>query len=299
MLRFLLALTLFGISFVTVAGIASAQVVPPGDPVNGGKLYDNWFNAIDALPPEGDHPLWKEQVDNPRTGAITWRCKECHGWDYKGAQGANALGSDAYTGFSGVIGAVGMTPDEIRAWLDGRNNLDHDFSPYLNEIAINDLIVFLRTRLVDTNLMIDPQRRVALGNGQLGSTNYEEYCSFCHGDDGSQLNFASAAAPMFLGDTALTDPWQVVHKIRFSHPATDLPAAENLGWTLQDVADLVAYTQTLPPANLTSIDVAERTPVALPVEAQGDTGPITLASMLILALLFFSLLWSSLANRNA
>jgi len=21
---------------------------------------------------------------NPRTGADTWRCKECHGWDYKG-----------------------------------------------------------------------------------------------------------------------------------------------------------------------------------------------------------------------
>ena len=298
MRRSLILLTLLAISLVLVTGIASAQDVLPGDPVNGGKLYDNWFNAIDALPPEGDHPLWQSQTDNPRTGALTWRCKECHGWDYKGADGAFAVGSEHYTGFPGVISAVGMNTDEIRNWLDGSINPEHDFSPYLNEIAINDLIVFLRTRLVDTDLLIDPERRVALGDHELAATNYEQKCSFCHGEDGSQLNFATAATPLFLGDTALTDPWQVVHKIRFSHPATDIPAAEVLGWTLQDVADLVAFTQTLPPASEDSLNDAERTPVPLPIDAQGDIGPITWATLAILALLFLSLGWSALVNRS-
>ena len=50
-------------------------------------------------------------------------------------------------------------------------------------------------------------------------------------------------------------------------------------------ADLVAYTQTLPPANQDSIAEAERTPVPLPVESQGDIGPITLATLAILLLL--------------
>ncbi|KAA3644511.1 MAG: cytochrome c [Chloroflexi bacterium] len=299
MRRPFIVFTLLAVSLVIATGMASAQDVPPGDPVNGGKLYDNWFNALDALPPEGDHPLWQDQTENPRTGAITWRCKECHGWDYKGADGAFALGSEHYTGFPGVISSVSMDTDEIRAWLDGRNNPNHDFSPYINEPAINDLIVFLRTRLVDTDLLVDPQLRVALGNSDLGFDRYEENCAYCHGDDGSQLNFASAATPLFLGDTALTDPWQVIHKIRFSHPATDIPAAEVLGWTLQDVADLVAYTQTMPPANQESLAVAERTPVALPVESQGDIGPITMATLSILALLFLSLGWSAIVNRSS
>jgi hypothetical protein len=49
-----------------------------GDPVRGGLLYDDWMTVVGVDPPSSDHPLWKTQTTNTRTGKDTWRCKECH-----------------------------------------------------------------------------------------------------------------------------------------------------------------------------------------------------------------------------
>ena len=48
----------------------------------GGRLYDNWFEALATDEPEGTHPSYP--AVGLQQGAATWRCKECHGWDYKG-----------------------------------------------------------------------------------------------------------------------------------------------------------------------------------------------------------------------
>ena len=45
-------------------------------------------------------------------GSSTWRCKECHGWDYKGKDGAYAKGSH-YSGTTGVGGVAGTDPEAI------------------------------------------------------------------------------------------------------------------------------------------------------------------------------------------
>jgi hypothetical protein len=72
----------------------------------GGQLYDNWWKAtIDTDKPQKDHPLWKEQSTNNRNGYDTYRCKECHGWDYRGKNGAYGKGSH-HTGFKGVYEAA-------------------------------------------------------------------------------------------------------------------------------------------------------------------------------------------------
>jgi len=69
----------------------------------GGQLYDNWWKTtIDTEKPKKDHPLWKEQSTNKRSGYDTYRCKECHGWDYRGKDGAYGKGSH-YTGFKGTL----------------------------------------------------------------------------------------------------------------------------------------------------------------------------------------------------
>ena len=64
-----------------------------GDPIRGGLLYDKWWKPVGADAPEDDHPLWATQSTNERSGGDTWRCKECHGWDYQGADGAYGDGS--------------------------------------------------------------------------------------------------------------------------------------------------------------------------------------------------------------
>ncbi|MCK4801506.1 MAG: hypothetical protein KAS84_05915, partial [Anaerolineales bacterium] len=103
-----------------------------GDSLRGGLLYDKWWKPLGLDAPEVDHPLWATQTDNTRSGDDTWRCKECHGWDYKGADGAYSSGSH-FTGFVGVIQMVGSDPNEVLAALKGATNSDHDFSADLDE----------------------------------------------------------------------------------------------------------------------------------------------------------------------
>jgi thiosulfate dehydrogenase len=104
--------------------------------------------------PSEDQPLWSTQSTNERSGKDTWRCKECHGWDYQGADGAYGSGSH-FTGFTGVLGpAPGMSHGELLAWLDGSTNADHDFSA-AGDSALADLVVFLSDGLIDVSPFID------------------------------------------------------------------------------------------------------------------------------------------------
>ena len=57
----------------------------------GGRLYDNWYATQDMDGPESTHPAWP--ASNSRTGETTWRCKSCHGWDCRGADGKYGSGS--------------------------------------------------------------------------------------------------------------------------------------------------------------------------------------------------------------
>ena len=72
--------------------------------------------------PTTDHALWSLQSQsmppgtNTRTGASTWRCTECHGWDYVGANGAYGVAGSHYTGFSGVLGST-RSPESVFSLL--------------------------------------------------------------------------------------------------------------------------------------------------------------------------------------
>ena len=68
------------------------------DAAQGGRIYDKWWLAVfGGVPaPTIDHPIWSQQMTNMRSGADTWRCKECHGWDYKGVDGIYGDTSDSH-----------------------------------------------------------------------------------------------------------------------------------------------------------------------------------------------------------
>src|SRR3989338_8995844 len=120
-----------------------AQTLPTTPSVSrGGVLYDQWWKVTGAEAPTADQPLWQTQTSNTRTGADTWRCKECHGWDYEGVDGAYGSGSHK-TGFEGVLAAAGKHPFEILTILKGGANPDHDFSTVMDEQALTDLALFV------------------------------------------------------------------------------------------------------------------------------------------------------------
>jgi thiosulfate dehydrogenase len=274
-----------------LAAARSAGGVVNGDAIRGGRIYDNWMLALDLTPPEANHPLWGMQETNPRSGVATWRCVECHGWDYKGVDGAFGPYSTHYTGFPGLQGMVGATETEVLDWLSGSINPAHNFLFYTNTTALLDLAAFLRTQQVDMDLLIDPYTGAALGDHQAGEQLYAETCLNCHGPQGDLINFGSDLSPLYLADLAVSDPWQTVHKIRFGTPTTSrMPASEELGLSLSRVADVLAYAQTLRRGNpaLTPFTSVSEGPVQ--VERQGEIEPLIWGAFIILAIVGFSLL---------
>ncbi len=225
--------------------LAYLQTLPAANPVTeGGRLYDKWWSAIGADAPESDQPLWAGQSSNTRSGADTWRCKECHGWDYKGADGVYASGSHA-TGFVGIWDAQAMSADELTAWLDGSKNADHDFSQYLDEERIGQLVAFMQDGLIDKSTFINADKTIVGGDAARGQTLFVE-CAECHGDDGKLLNFGDEDETEYVGTIANDNPWEFSHKAYNGQPGALMLIGRNYGFTLQDLIDITAYAQTLP-----------------------------------------------------
>lgn len=215
----------------------------------GGLLYDTWWKVVPgAAEPEENQPLWSLQNTNKRRGSVSWRCKECHGWDYKGKDGAYGSGS-RFTGFPGVWAAAQKkSAGELAAILRGSPNPQHNFSSVLRPEDIADLANFLKTGLVDMVKYVDTKSKKPIGGDiERGKAQYA-ICAACHGPDGRKLNFGSDKEPEFVGTVAKANPQEFIHKIRAGQPGSNppMPAALVMGWDIKQVLDVLAYSQTLP-----------------------------------------------------
>lgn len=210
----------------------------------GGRLYDKWWTEAGVDEPTSDQPLWSTQTTNTRSGGDTWRCKECHGWDYQGADGAYGSGSH-FTGFPGVFDIQSESFETIVSIIDGSANPDHDFSA-MGSDAINDLANFLKSGLLDYSPMIDSETKAAIGGDIANGESLYTACSACHGPDGRAINFGDDEEPEYVATIALDNPWEFLHKVRAGQPGTAMPASMDSGWSVDDLLDLLAFSQTLP-----------------------------------------------------
>lgn len=264
--RFLVLLAVIGLlAFAWQA--AAAQGADPGV-VRGAMLYDNWFATLGADAPAGNMPIWGRQTANTRSGADTWRCVTCHGWDYQGKDGAYRSGS-GFTGFPGVLAAQQMNEEDIAAILKGSKDPEHDFSTYMDDGAINDLAKFLKSATIDDSEYIDPQALSVIGgDAATGKKLYGERCASCHGADGATLKFRFEGRDATLGTIAIIDPWRFLHKTRYGTPGTEMVVGATLGWTAQEGRDVLLYAQSLPSGlqpgeqsqSLSGEDVAPQSP---------------------------------------
>jgi thiosulfate dehydrogenase len=215
-----------------------------GDAVRGGALYDNWFAALKVAPPMTDHPLWASRTDmtsNTLKGADTWRCKECHGWDYKGAQGAYGSGSHK-TGFAGILGST-KSEAEI---VDSLKN-KHGYGQIgLSDAALSDLATFVKQDLIDTSQIVISDKTFK-GDTAKGKTIFASTCQVCHGENGLNTMPTGSAGMFdeFPGKIASDNPWEFTHKVRYGQPGYEMPPQAKV-LTIAQLGDLGAHAQTLP-----------------------------------------------------
>jgi len=231
---------------ITTTTQATTPTMIEGDAVTGGLLYDEWWVVVGLDEPTDDNPIWARQTTNERSGKDSWRCKECHGWDYKGAEGAYGSGSHQ-TGFPGVFDAQSKPFEDLVAQISGQVDPDHDFS-VMGEEAVADLATFILEGLADYAPMIGDDKQAIGGDAGAGETLYETGCAACHGADGKTLNFGSDDEPEYVGTIAADNPWEFFHKIRVGQPGSAMPAAMKIGWSLEDVLKVLSFAQTLPSA---------------------------------------------------
>jgi thiosulfate dehydrogenase len=213
----------------------------------GGQLYDNWLKTnTDVIKPQDDHSLWKLQNTNKRKGYATYRCKECHGWDYKGKEGAYGKGSH-YTGFQGVYGSSqNLSIEELKDVMKGSKNKEHDFSRYLSEEDISDLSLFLKKGVIDLTTLINTGGFPAGGDIKAGQDFYARNCMLeCHGKDGTAINFKSKGKPEFIGTVANKNPWELIHKVRAGQPGTRMSSGIINKWSYNDLLNVLSYARTL------------------------------------------------------
>src|SRR4030042_3601200 len=185
-------LIIIGAITLLAAGTALAVQAAPStdDIIRGAQLYDKWYAVLGVDPPMGNMPIWNRQATNTRSGGDTWRCSECHGWDYRGSQGEYRAGSH-YTGFPDLWTLVqGLTVDDIVSHLKGSLDPAHNFSTYIDDISLTQLANFLKFGIIDDATYINRiSLRVIDPDYTHGQNLFQSNCMACHGEDGKKIVF--------------------------------------------------------------------------------------------------------------
>jgi thiosulfate dehydrogenase len=184
------AVSLLGPGLVFLVGVLSAPAVALADAsewsiARGGLLYDKWYKVIGEKAPGEKHPLYPADGKYASKPGTTWRCKECHGWDYMGKDGAYAKGKH-HTGIVGIRGMDGGDPGKVIALLKDK---DHAYGM--------------------------PKG----GDKAKGASYYNTVCARCHGLDGTEPDDMDKSLGKQMGN-----PWEVMHKIMNGHPDEQMPA---------------------------------------------------------------------------
>ena len=225
---------------IALSVLAFAQVTFAAEEVSsiarGGKLYDKWYGVIGVDAPKKSHPAYPADKKYAAKPEANWRCKECHGWDGKGVDGAYASGKHS-TGIKGINGMAGADPAKIIAVLKGNT---HGYAGKMEDQDFQDLALFVSKGQVDMSKFIDyASKSPKGGNADQGAAYFNTICVGCHRKDGSYPKDMEKTLGAQMGN-----PQEVMHKILNGQPDEKMPALRALD--RQIIVDLMAHIKTLP-----------------------------------------------------
>jgi thiosulfate dehydrogenase len=231
-IKILAALVVFSISSFPATSFAEDE----SSFARGGQLYDKWYAVVGVDAPKKSHPAYPADKKYAGKPKANWRCKECHGWDGKGVDGAYASGKHS-TGIKGINGMIGADPDKIIAVLKGKT---HAYAGKMEDQDFQDIANFVSKGQVDMSKYIDyASKSPKGGNADQGAAYFNTICVGCHRKDGSYPKDMEKTLGAQMGN-----PQEVMHKILNGQPDEKMPALRALD--RQIVVDLLAHIKTLP-----------------------------------------------------
>lgn len=233
------AISLFVLSclaavFVLVVQAPVALAEDDSSIARGGRLYDKWYAVIGAEKPTETHKAWPAS-NTKKKGDATQRCKACHGWDLRGADGAYSSGSYK----TGIKGVRAMENADLNKIVDIIKDDTHGFAGKMDDTDYHDLAMFISKGQVDTTSFIMADKSVK-GDVSKGEAYFNTLCAGCHGIDGK----LPKELPASLGKIVGGNPWEGFQKIQNGQPKEAMPALRAL--PLQISVDVLAYVVTLP-----------------------------------------------------
>lgn len=217
----------------------------------GGIMYDKFWAQ------EADFNQNHSAIATLNSKPDFFRCKQCHGWDLLGANGAyiNRAPKTSRPNVSSVNLlnlAQNKTYKELFEAMKktaGRRDISYDLSSYdpatnstegdkmpnytqlLTDAQIWDIVKFLKEGYIPVSALYDftitgtyPTGTIAYsnigkdGNEAAGLTYYQNKCQSCHGSDGKTLTLEGLSLGKFLR----SKPNEVQHKIKFGQLGTSM-----------------------------------------------------------------------------
>lgn len=195
--------------------LATLQALPRREPAaamaRGGRLYGDWIRETGRTAPREVHPSWPGSTKV--AAADTWRCRDCHGWDYQGKDGPAARLS-AVPG-PALTGAEGASVEQIMAVL---TNDTHRYSGVLSQRDLSDLATFVAQGQFPMDWAIDPVKGTFHSAGTGYDDHYETLCASCHGSTGTAVRTMSP-----LGRVVRENPWRALHNVLNGHAGESMP----------------------------------------------------------------------------
>lgn len=237
-ISFVVAVAFAGATMIMIPVTAAADEELQPSIARGGLLYDKWWKVIGADEPKRGNPAYP--ADKKYAGkSSSARCKECHGWDYRGKDGAYASGKH-FSGIKGINAMMGApTAKIIKVLKDKTHALDE-----LDDDDFMDLANFVSIGQLDTDKYIDRASKKPINaDAERGAAIFGTVCARCHAVDGTKPKDMGKSLGAQMGN-----PWEVMHKIMNGHPGQDMPSLRVFG--PQAAVDVMAHILTLPSKKL-------------------------------------------------
>ncbi|MEM6293723.1 MAG: hypothetical protein AAGA54_20785 [Myxococcota bacterium] len=251
-----------------VADAAPKADAGPVDDAWGGRIFDRWYGELrvqfkpgQSGGPRGDGSLLGPD-GAPRTAqGHSYRLKNFFGWDLRGAEGI--YGPDyqnkPYVSKRNLL-ATTQSVDELMAWLTAGDDEIPAYGEVFDEKVLRATATFIHRMQAGElpgpqtvwTLSKDAPKNYVLNPGadvEAGRTAYQDSCSHCHGEDGTDIDIHGSSAGAYMRSKAY-EGWI---KVLNGHPGTgmhreiEFDSAEEAGAVTLNIIAALCDRTAFPP----------------------------------------------------